>query len=51
MSRKDTGTESAGGSSDPMFFLFSNLLGCVASLLISGIITLLLLILMGWVRL
>lgn len=34
-----------------MFFFFSNRLGCVASLLVSAAITLLLLVLLGWVRL
>lgn len=34
-----------------MFFFFSNRLGCAASLLISALITLLLLVLLGWVRL
>lgn len=33
-----------------MFFFFSNRLGCLASLAISAAITLLLLILLGWVR-
>jgi hypothetical protein len=34
-----------------MFFFFSNRFGCVASLLVSAAITLLLLVLLGWVRL
>jgi hypothetical protein len=34
-----------------MFFLFSNRLGCLKSLLISAAITLLILVLLGWVRL
>jgi hypothetical protein len=34
-----------------MFFLFSNRLGCLWSLLISGLVTLLLLVLFGWIRL
>jgi hypothetical protein len=34
-----------------MFFFFSNRLGCLASLLISAAVTLVLLILLGWVRL
>jgi hypothetical protein len=34
-----------------MFFLFSNKLGCVTSLLISAAITLILLVALGWVRL
>lgn len=34
-----------------MFFLFSNRLGCLGSVLISGAITLGLLILFGWIDL
>jgi hypothetical protein len=34
-----------------VFFFFSNRLGCLVSLLISAAITLLLLVLLGWVRL
>jgi hypothetical protein len=34
-----------------VFFFFSNRLGCLASLLISAAITLLLLVLLGWIRL
>jgi hypothetical protein len=34
-----------------LFFLFSNRLGCAASLLISAIGTLILLILLGWIQL
>jgi hypothetical protein len=34
-----------------MFFFFSNRLGCGASLLISAAITLLLLVLLRWIRL
>jgi hypothetical protein len=34
-----------------MLFFFSNRLGCLSSLLISAAITLVLLILLGWVRL
>jgi hypothetical protein len=34
----------------PMFFLFSNKLGCLGSLAISAGITLLLLVLLGWVQ-
>ena len=34
-----------------MFFLFSNKLGCVGSLLISAIVTLVLLVLLGFVSL
>jgi hypothetical protein len=34
-----------------MFFIFSNRLGCIASLVISAGITLLLLVLLGWLRL
>ena len=34
-----------------MFLFFSNRLGCLASLAISGLITLLLLVLLGWVPL
>ena len=34
-----------------MFFMFSNRLGCGASLLISAALTLLLLVLMGWIQL
>jgi hypothetical protein len=34
-----------------MFFLFSNRLGCGVSLLISAAVTVLLLILLGWIRL
>jgi hypothetical protein len=34
-----------------LFFLFSNRIGCVSSLLISAIGTLVLLILLGWVHL
>lgn len=33
-----------------MFFLFSNKLGCVGSLLISAALTLGLLVLLGWVQ-
>jgi hypothetical protein len=33
-----------------MFFLFSNKLGCLGSLAISAGITLLLLVLLGWVQ-
>jgi hypothetical protein len=33
-----------------MFFLFSNRLGCLGSLLISAAATVLLLVLLGWVR-
>jgi len=33
-----------------MFFMFSNRLGCLASLGISALVTLLLLFAMGWVR-
>jgi hypothetical protein len=33
-----------------MFFLFSNRLGCLTSLLISAGVTLLLLVLLGWVQ-
>ncbi len=32
-----------------MFFMFSNRLGCGASLLISAVITLALLIVLGWI--
>ena len=32
-----------------MFFMFSNKLGCVGSLLVSAGVTLLLLVLLGWV--
>jgi hypothetical protein len=34
-----------------MFFLFSNRLGCAASIVISLLVSLVLLIAMGWVRL
>ena len=34
-----------------MFLFFSNRIGCVLSLLLSAIGTLLLLVLMGWIRL
>ena len=34
-----------------MFLFFSNKLGCAGSLLLSAAITLLLLVLLGWVRL
>jgi hypothetical protein len=34
-----------------LFFLFSNRIGCVSSLLISAIGTLLLLVLLGWIQL
>jgi hypothetical protein len=34
-----------------MFFFFSNRLGCLASLVISAMICLVLLVLVGWVRL
>ncbi|MGZ2412854.1 hypothetical protein ACUXST_002296 [Sphingomonas sp. F9_3S_D5_B_2] len=34
-----------------MFLLFSNRLGCIASLLVSAAVTLVLLILLGWIRL
>jgi hypothetical protein len=34
-----------------MFMFFSNRLGCVGSLLVSAAITLLLLVLLGWVQL
>ena len=34
-----------------MFFLFSNKLGCVGSLLISAIVTLVMLVLLGFVSL
>jgi hypothetical protein len=34
-----------------LFFLFSNRIGCVTSLLISAIGTLLLLVLLGWIQL
>jgi hypothetical protein len=34
-----------------LFFFFSNRLGCLTSLAISAAITLLLLVLLGWVRL
>ncbi len=34
-----------------MFFFFSNRLGCAFSLLISAVITLVLLVLLGWIRL
>jgi hypothetical protein len=33
-----------------MFFLFSRKLGCVGSLLVSALLTLLALVLLGWVR-
>jgi hypothetical protein len=34
-----------------MFFFFSNRLGCVGSLLLSAGITVLLLLVLGWIRL
>jgi hypothetical protein len=34
-----------------MFFFFSNRLGCVSSLVVSALLTLVLLVLLGWVRL
>jgi hypothetical protein len=34
-----------------MFFFFSNRVGCLASLLVSAVGTILILILLGWVRL
>ena len=34
-----------------MFFLFSNRMGCMTSLLISAAVTILLLVLFGWIRL
>jgi hypothetical protein len=34
-----------------VFFFFSNRLGCLASLLISAAISVLLLVLLGWIRL
>ena len=34
-----------------MFFFFSNRLGCISSLLISAAITLLLLVVLGWIQL
>jgi hypothetical protein len=33
-----------------LFFFFSNRIGCAASLLISALVTLLLLVLLGWIR-
>jgi hypothetical protein len=33
-----------------VFFLFSNRLGCIASLLISAAVSLLLVVLLGWIR-
>ena len=36
---------------NPMFLFFSNKLGCVGSLLLSAGITLLILVLLGWVQL
>jgi len=33
-----------------MFFFFSNRLGCLSSLAISAVITLVLLVLLGWIR-
>jgi hypothetical protein len=33
-----------------MFFIFSNRIGCLASLLVSAAISLLLLALLGWIR-
>lgn len=33
-----------------MFFFFSNRMGCVGSLLVTALVTLLLLALLGWVR-
>ena len=33
-----------------MFFFFNNRLGCLGSLLVSAVVTLLLLVLMGWIR-
>jgi hypothetical protein len=34
-----------------MFFFFSNRMGCTASLLVSAAITLVVLLLLGWIRL
>lgn len=34
-----------------MFFFFSNRLGCVSSLLISALITVILLVALGWIQL
>ena len=34
-----------------MFFFFNNRLGCVGSLLVSAVATLVLLVLLGWIRL
>jgi hypothetical protein len=34
-----------------MFFFFSNRIGCLASLLVSAAVSLLLLALLGWIRL
>jgi hypothetical protein len=33
-----------------MFFLFSNRLGCIGSLIVSALLSLVLLVLLGWVR-
>jgi hypothetical protein len=45
--RSDRFAGHPAGSPDPMFFFFSNRLGCLPSLLLSAVLTLVLLLVLG----